>query len=358
MKKLLGVEASRGFAALLVVTVHASKLLAAPGYRGALPFGGLFRFGHAGVDFFFVLSGFIITYVHGVDAGRPGRFETYARKRLIRIYPTYWVALAIMIGLMVVSPTPDRAERQLGNLLSSILLVPWPTGPLLGVAWSLKHEMLFYVLFGVLVLHRRAGQFVLAGWGALTVANVAGIWASGTPLFHGLWGSLVFRIFNAEFFFGIAVAALVRRGWIPGPWTAAAIGLALFLGSGLYESFGPPRPIEWPPRHLAYAAGAALMLYGLAGAELAGRLRPPRPLVTLGAASYSLYLIHVIVLMFVRQAALELRPHLALPAEAWFLIGVCSAVGAGLLFWRHIEQPVLARLQPARARPVAVGAAP
>jgi exopolysaccharide production protein ExoZ len=356
--KLLGIEASRGFAALLVVTVHASRLLAGPRYAGAVPFGGLFTFGHAGVDFFFVLSGFIITYVHGADVGRPARFETYARKRLTRIYPTYWVALAIMLGLMVVSPTPDGAEHQLGNLVTSILLLPWPTDPLLGVAWSLKHEMLFYLLFGVLVLHRRAGQVVLAAWGALTVLNVACTWASGTPLFHGLWGSLVFRIFNAEFFFGIAVAALVRRGWIRRPWGAAVIGLVLFLGSGLYESFGPLRPIEWPPRHLAYAAGAALMLYGLAGAELGGRLRTPRPLVILGSASYSLYLVHAIVVLFIRQAAHVVQPHLALPAEAWFLIAVVSAVAAGLLFWRYIEQPMLARLQPARRRPVALGAAP
>ncbi len=356
--KLLGVEASRGFAALLVVTVHASRLLAGPRFSGALPFGGLFRFGHAGVDFFFVLSGFIITYVHATDAGRPTQFEAYVRKRLTRIYPTYWVALAIMIGLMVVSPTPGRPEQQIGNLLSSILLVPWPTEPLLGVAWSLKHEMLFYALFGVVVLHRRAGQFVLAGWGALTVLNIAETWMSGTPLFHGLWGSLVFRIFNAEFFFGIAVAALIRRGWIRRPRTAAVIGLVLFLGCGIYESFGPARPAEWPPRHLAYAAGAALMLYGLAGAELAGRLRPPRPLVTLGAASYSLYLVHVIVLLFVRQAALVVRPHLALPAEVWFAISVASAVFAGLLFWRHIEQPLLARLLRASGRPAALGVTP
>jgi peptidoglycan/LPS O-acetylase OafA/YrhL len=263
-----------------------------------------------------------------------------------------------MLGLMVVSPTPDRSEHQVGNLVTSILLLPWPKDPLLGVAWSLKHEMLFYVLFGMLVLHRRVGLAVLAAWGTLTALNVAWTWASGAPLFHGLWGSLAFRIFNDEFFFGIGVALLVRRGWIRRPWAAAVIGLVLFLGSGLYESFGPPRPIEWPPRHLAYAAGAALMLYGLAGAEIGGRLRTPRALVTLGAASYSLYLVHVIVLLFVRQAARIIQPHLALPAEAWFLIAVASAVCGGLLFWRYVEQPILARLQAARRRPAALGAAP
>lgn len=356
--KLLGIEASRGFAALLVVAMHASRLLAGARYVGAVPFGGLFAFGHAGVDFFFVLSGFIITHVHAADVGRPARFESYARKRLTRIYPTYWAALAIMLGLLVVSPTPDGAEHQLGNLVTSTLLLPWPREPLLGVAWTLRHEMLFYLLFGVLVLHRRAGQVLLAGWGTLTALNVAWTWASGAPLFHGLWGSLAFRIFNAEFFFGIAVAALVGRGWIRRPWAAVVIGLVLFLGSGLYESFGAPHPGEWPPRHLAYALGAALMLYGLAGAELGGRLRVPRPLVTLGAASYSLYLVHVIVLLFVRQAARIVRPHLALPAEVWFLIAVASAVCAGLLFWRHVEQPMLARLQAARRRSAALVAPP
>jgi peptidoglycan/LPS O-acetylase OafA/YrhL len=86
------------------------------------------------------------------------------------------------------------------------------------------------------------------------------------------------------------------------------------------------------------------MVYGLAGAELRGKLRTPQPFVELGAASYSIYLIHVIVLLFVRQALLIVRPHLAMPAEVWFLIGVTASTCAGLMFSRYVERPMLQRL--------------
>ena len=65
--RLLGIQAGRGFAALLVVFYHATKMISLPQYAGHEPLHGFFQFGHAGVDFFFVLSGFIIMYVHYDD---------------------------------------------------------------------------------------------------------------------------------------------------------------------------------------------------------------------------------------------------------------------------------------------------
>lgn len=356
--KLLGIEAARGLAALLVVTRHCTQMLSGVRYFGALPLGGLFVFGHAGVDFFFVLSGFIIAYIHAGDLGQPNRFRSYASKRFIRIYPTYWVALAIMGALLVVSPTADRTEQQVGTIVTSALLLPWPVEPFLAVAWSLKHEVMFYVLFGLLLLHRRLGLAVLAGWGMITALNIGVSWATGAPLFHGLLNSLVFRIFNIEFFFGMAVAVAIRRRWIHRPHLAAIVGLALFLGVGVYEAWGPKAPIEWPPRHIGYALGAALAIYGLAGAEIIGRLRVPRMMVALGGASYSLYLVHIIVLLCVRQAGVLLKPHLQLAPDVWFLIGVGSCVFAGLMFSRYVEQPLLQWLNRGRQRAVPVQALP
>jgi exopolysaccharide production protein ExoZ len=356
--KLLGIEAARGFAALLVVTVHASSMLSGANYLGSLPFGGLFTFGHAGVDFFFVLSGFIIAHIHTDDIGSPGRLAGYARKRFIRIYPTYWAALAVLGALLVVSPTADRAEQQIGNIVTSVFLLPWPNEPILSVAWTLKHEVMFYLLFGLLLINRRLGQVALGAWGLLTLWNVAVTWNTGIPQFHGLLASLVFRIFNIEFLFGIAVAAVIRRGWIYRPRLAAILGLALFLGVGLHESLGPKFPVEWPPRHLGYGIGAALALYGLAGAELKGRLSVPRAFVMLGGASYSLYLVHVIVLLFVRQAARLVQPQVHMPVELWFLLGVVSATLVGVMFSLHVEQPLLRRLNRSRRQDAPIQALP
>jgi peptidoglycan/LPS O-acetylase OafA/YrhL len=346
--KLFGVEAARGFAALLVVTVHASSMLGAAKYFGVLPFAGLFRFGHAGVDFFFVLSGFIIYFVHGGDVGRPERLASYAWKRFVRIYPVYWAVLAIMGALLAYSPTVGRTEQQVGNILTTVFLIPSAIGPFLDVAWSLKHEIIFYLLFGVLFLNRRAGQAVLGAWGLLVAWNIAVTMVTGQPFFDGIAGSIVFRIFNIEFFFGMAVAHAVRAGWIWRPRTLIAVGLVLFIGDGLVESWGPAMPGEWPPRHLVYALGAALTLYGLAAAESVGRLRVPAALVALGTASYSIYLTHVIVVMVLQQMLLRLRPWVWLTGEIWFVIFVAAATFAGMAFCRVVEQPLLRWLRRRR----------
>jgi exopolysaccharide production protein ExoZ len=351
--KLLGVEAARGFAALLVVFVHAGDMAAGPPAFSAIAFGDIFHFAHAGVDFFFVLSGFIIFFVHADDIGHPARMASYAWKRFVRIYPTYWMALAGMGALLVVSPSRDGAERDVWHVISSIFLLPVHGEPLLGVAWSLKHEILFYFLFAVLFLNRRAGTAVLGLWGALIAWNIGVTWVTGGPAFGGLAGELVFRIFNIEFFFGIAVALLVRRGAVWSPRLMLVLGLLLFLGDGLYESWGPPHPVEWPPRHLGYGLGAALALYGMVGAERARRLRVPAAFVAAGTASYSIYLVHAMVIMVIQHAMVVAGGARFLNVHVWFIAVSAIAVACGLVFSALIEQPLLKALRRRRRLAVA-----
>src|SRR5271166_6887268 len=88
--KLLPLELCRGLAALLVACLHAGASI--DKYYG-YDIGVVHNFG-AGVDFFFVLSGFVITYAHWRDIGRPERVKTYYIKRFLRIYPPYWIVTA------------------------------------------------------------------------------------------------------------------------------------------------------------------------------------------------------------------------------------------------------------------------
>ena len=339
--KLLGVEAARGIAALLVVLLHASAMLEGPGDYSGPAFGGLFMFGRAGVDFFFVLSGFIITYVHYRDIGRPAALGTFWRKRLRRIYPTYWAVLAGFGCLLAVSPTPGLAERDLGHVIASVLLWPETAEPILGVAWSLRHEMVFYALFSLAIIDRRLGTVVLGAWGALILFNMGWAMATGRPYFGGVAGMVLVRGFNIQFFFGMGVAWLVRTRPPRLARDALIAGLILFFGTGLAESFGPVVQHEWPPRHLAYALGAALTLYGLATLDRARALRVPGPLLELGSASYSLYLVHPVALILMHQALRHARPWFDPPLEIAYLILVGSAVVAGVAFSRVVERPLM-----------------
>ncbi len=352
--KLRGVEASRGIAAVLVVLRHATDLLAVPKYFGTWPLGGLFIFGNAGIDFFFVLSGFIIYHVHREDIGRPSRVPGYAWKRFVRIYPIYWIVFTGLGLILLYSPEKNPAVTSPANVFASVLLLPRVQWPVLGVAWTLRHEVMFYTLFCVLLLNRAAGRLVLVAWAVLIGWNIAIFWTTGSPFFHGLAGSIPFRIFNIEFFFGMGVALLLNRGtaWCPRLWLL--LGVVIFFGNGLIESFGPHVPPEWPPRQLPYALGAAMAVYGLVGAERAGTLTVPGPLVTLGSASYSVYLTHLITIMVLEQALLRLRSHVPLPRDVTFLVIAAIAILGGVVFSRLVEQPLLRRL---RRRPPRIAVA-
>ena len=92
-------EVGRGLAAAMVAMSHALSLLAEPRWLGVEPFGGRFANMNVGVDFFFVLSGFIVTFVHWHDLGRPERLGRYARRRFTRVFPAYWIVLTVIVAV-------------------------------------------------------------------------------------------------------------------------------------------------------------------------------------------------------------------------------------------------------------------
>src|ERR1700761_2793553 len=96
-KELYTLQAGRAIASLLVVFYHnAVSIFDDSRFWGDDPSQKIFNFGHSGVDFFFVLSGFIILYAHWNDLGKPKQIFKYASKRFRRIYPIYWIVLALV----------------------------------------------------------------------------------------------------------------------------------------------------------------------------------------------------------------------------------------------------------------------
>src|SRR5262249_8597765 len=142
-------------------------------------------FGYAGVDLFFVISGFIITWVHDEKLGRPAALREYAAKRFWRIYPVYWfcwlvTVLVLLPGLRIGVPEPGVRE-------SAVCLSLWPQrgttftfqtwNYYLPQSWSLVYEVMFYLVFaGFFLLPRRWFPRLLGGWFLATVAlAVAGV---------------------------------------------------------------------------------------------------------------------------------------------------------------------------------------
>lgn len=331
MSKLTGIEAGRGVAALLVVAMHTrGHLLKA---FGPFPFSDIFAFGHAGVDFFFVLSGFIILHVHAADIGRPSALGRYFQRRFTRVLPFYWVVLALSILLVALKhPLPPST-----NLISSVLLLPLSVDLSVPVAWSLQHEIVFYALFAMLIVNRDLGLMLLGGWFALIVCDLLTIGGDSTS------GVLVnvHSAFDCEFFFGMLAAGLLRRIRVPYPRTLLLLGMVGFFGLSAAEDLHAVRALA-SATHLGYGIASMFIVLGAVEAERQGRLRAPRLLAAVGNASYALYLTHLLAIGALWQVLLACGLAEALPAWIEFAAFMAASVAFGFAASWGVEAPVTA----------------
>lgn len=217
-EKLIGIQFGRAVAAMLVVLYHGGRML--PQYLGDIGSAKYFTFGNAGVDFFFVLSGFIIYYVHRGDIDNPGRLGRYVFRRVTRIYPIYWVVT--LLGIAVFAAKRDWTDLAPAHVAASFLLIPEAQSPIVGVAWTLCHEMTFYVAFAALIYSRSVGLMVIGLW-ALLVA--LGVFAPHKEVFlHFLEDP-----YHIEFAFGVLAAHLTRANPNRTAPILAALGIVAFL---------------------------------------------------------------------------------------------------------------------------------
>jgi exopolysaccharide production protein ExoZ len=333
--KLFGIEAMRGIASTIVVLYHVSRHIN-KAYHAPILVQTL-QFGHAGVDLFFVVSGFIIFFVHHRDVNQPLHIRHYLSRRFSRVMPTYWIALAITLLMDLAGghtmPSPVA-------LLWSITLLPSPQEPILGVAWTLEYEIVFYALFGTLILSRRAGLAIFAAWlGCILVT-----WLDWGPLAAaagnvGIPPSLL-GTYNLEFFMGMAAAYWLRRGSVPKPRLVMVVGLTLLAASCITESAGYLNGYS-PSARLAYGIPSALLLLGVAEAERRGQLSVPVGLRLLGGASYSIYLFQFIFIGIAWQLLLATKLDGQMPLWASFLLLVGVALTGGVVMARQVEQRLL-----------------
>ena len=349
------IEACRGVAATLVVLSHCGHTLGAPQNFGAPPFGLLFQFGRAGADIFFVLSGFLIALIHWRDVGRPERLRHYLARRVTRIYPTYWMVLLAIVPIDLVTRTFYDGYDDPWAVVKNILLLP-QNGQIIDVSWSLCNELLFYTVFALLILSRRAGFLVLAAWIAAMVARPI-----VAPYDDLIWLNLLTYPMNFEFLAGLFAGWLLQRHEFRRPGMMLTLGLAIFTIFAVAEDhrllwsheFHPWFPAQyWPAvilRSSGYGLAGVLIIAGLTSLEMRGHVRVPPALSLLGGASYLLYLIHVPAL--VALGAGERRLHLLRYLQPWLLAAlivlliIAGVVGLHLA----IEKPLLRAVRPAKA---------
>ena len=263
-RKFLWLESSRGVAAIFVVLFHTAAIMNLPKYFGAMPLDGFFKFGYAGVDFFFVLSVFIILYAHMEDINNRKKIRIYFLKRFIRIYPLHWIATAIFIaGLLIY---PQRNFPELDLVIRSFLLIPLDGYPLGIVAWTLIHEVMFYFIFGLLIFSRWIGSAAILFWSTGIMFNLFYL-----PDATDYLQKFIFNIHNLEFLLGMIVALIIRKWDYQSFWkTSAVLGVGVFTFAALMNSH------QSENSNIViglFALGSALIIYALVCGDLLGLMK-------------------------------------------------------------------------------------
>jgi len=308
----------RALAAVGVVVFHVGLLPAT-----AMPF----RIGAAGVDLFFVLSGYIIAYSATRNA------QHFLAHRLIRVIPAYWIAtiLAALFTLQAMDPAGAS-----GWLIQSLFYLPGPGGrpALIFVGWTLVYELAFYLLYWIALRFgtSRAPIVALAPLVALALVPV--------PRMPGPWPLLL------EFALGLGIYLLAERGRFPDR-LAGPPGL-LLSGAGLILLLAIPRLTGYDPddyqsldRVLCWGLPATAIILGLVAAERGGLAIRSKLVLRLGAASYAIYLLHPIAI----GQLLWLAPER--PPVTWLLCLLATAVTVAIAVGFHmaIEAPLVRRLR-------------
>jgi exopolysaccharide production protein ExoZ len=212
--------------------------------------------------------------------------------------------------------------------------------PLLGIAWTLQYEVVFYTVFVGLIINRTFGLALLTIWLAWIVAMTFGVGGRGVP--SALCGN-----YGLEFFLGMGAAALVNHNRVPAPLLVVGTGLALFVTAMTLDSVNA-LDITSIAARLAYGISATLLVAGVAAAERSGKLSVPIWLQTVGEASYSIYLFQFVFIGTMWQAWLKAGLDHGAPHILCFLTLVATALIGGLVMSRLIERPMLrlVRSQP------------
>jgi exopolysaccharide production protein ExoZ len=354
MGKLRNVQALRFLAALAVIFFHLTYIF----YDTPVmqrPLGWLHFTGMAGVDVFFVISGFIIFTVSArIDwsVPPPGVAALFFARRLVRVYPIYWFFFLIFSALALAGiAEPFHAPWNLDNWQYNALLLSTYNRQI-PVAWTLAYEMFFYLCFSITLLFGRANyRIALAMWlAAETVITIANHFMPETML-SGAWRWQVWsNPIVLEFAIGCVVAFVVQRGHVGYRYLAGLLAIPFFVAGGYWTAHIGSGWGAGDFRVITFGLGAGLLVYSLCTMEIVGDFAAPAWMVRLGDASYSLYLCQELPLFTVRYVLDRLDMVQPLWGAPAVLLAVTVTVLLSLVSYRLAERPMVTWLQAAISR--------
>lgn len=299
-------------------------------YGGIPAFQAYTKHGHLGVDFFFVISGFIILFAHARDIGLRNSWGNYAFRRFARLYPVYWLYTTVFVLLLAAGfGTDAKLPEGVSAWLNTYTLVRFsPDAPPIGPAWTLFHEVAFYAIFSLLLLNKKLGLCALALWGVISAA-----------LYHypGTNDRNAFTVYTAAyslyFILGMVAYYIYQRGGKGIIETVIGL-ITLAVWFILLET-----PNELPKLILPIAF--ALILGGVTKMEEHRLISSPAILNYIGNASYSIYLTHEAIEGLLLK--IFIKTHIAdyIGANFTFIFTLAGTISLGCVAYAFCEQPLI-----------------
>ncbi|MEG3152162.1 acyltransferase [Sphingomonas sp. ZT3P38] len=329
-KDLTNIQQLRGIAASLVMLAHVVQSAQKRAYADDT----FLINGTIGVDIFFVISGFIMVGVTHQAFGRENSSITFLVRRLIRIVPIYWLYTFLFALMFAVG----GAMTSVHDLVFSLTFIPYDASgklrPILGAGWTLNYEMLFYLVFSIsLLFPRKIGismLFLILG----LLVSLGMTYPTG--VFY--WWS---RPIILEFLVGVVVGIAYHGARSPVEFPRPLLSILLLTIGWVVVAriSGYSDALSWRPAEWLLAG--AIVTIAVFSRQTQGKTYIESALVKLGDWSYSLYLLHIIILLAAAKISdtifgKVLPLWIAIP-YAISIIVVSTA--CAFLSYRYIERP-------------------
>lgn len=334
--KINSIQALRAYAAISVMIGHA--ILEAYANWGITDHDfNEFPF-IAGVDVFFLISGFIMYITSRDDFSKPGAMHMFLRRRLVRIVPLYWFFTSLMILTLLIVPGQVRTtELDLWSAITSYLFIPAErasgrVAPVLSLGWTLNYEMFFYLCFAACMLfQKKLGLLLLVL--SFIIFSIIGAIVEIPSVALSFWTDSIVL----EFVMGVLVATQFQK---LRSWANLAFSIITFIAGFTLLLLLSNIDLEIP-RFIRGGVPACLMLCGALLYPTKLDTGIPKFVLLLGDSSYALYLCHRFAL---RPLSILLgAPDIPLPLGIviYVTLSLILAVISSILVHWFIELPML-----------------
>ena len=325
-KRIAGIQYCRAFAAIAVILYHLGTTFTALEQKSVLTF--VFKHGHLGVDFFFVLSGFIIYRAHFKDFGIREKAILYAKKRFFRIYPIFFIIVTTkIIILFILGIELKEEQKSIDYFVSSFFLLPIEGQfPLLSVSWTLCHEVTFYLFFMFSMLAgKKFFVFSTLIWTLIIVFYNLNHIESNFLINH------LFSPYNIEFIVGIGIALVHEK-----KFKAPKLLFFLLATTLILISMNMKDSLFF--RLTLGGAFGILILFSINLPHFSSSVSKitRKVFMVTGNASYSIYLIHTLIITATYKILIGILDLNLIGFIAFF-----ASWAVGVLLWKFVEDPLL-----------------